>query len=190
MTTLEIVIWPDKVLETVSEEITRFDDDLARFAKNLTDTMYAANGLGLAANQVGVTKRVCVIDVADPETKKSNLVTLVNPEIVEAEGEHIGTEGCLSVPEFWPEIRRFAKVKVVARDVKGAPIEIVSDYEKDGIFTIALQHEIDHLNGIVFTKYLSALRRDMLRRKLVKRKREMAMEAAASRAGERSSGDA
>ena len=136
-----------------------FADQLAEFAKNMLETMYAAPGIGLAATQVNVHKRVIVVDVSDT---KSEAHTLINP-VLEPFGAKIqGEEGCLSVPEIYESVERFEQVHVTAQDVSGKPIEITAS----GMLAICIQHECDHLEGKLFVDYLSSLKRGRISKKL------------------------
>ena len=166
----EIVIYPDPVLRKKAKEVKRIDDGVARLAAEMAETMYAAPGIGLAAPQVGVSERVILVDVTGPERKE--LITLVNPVIVEKEGRVIFEEGCLSLPEVREKVERAARVLVRGYDLDEREREI----EAEGLLAIALQHEIDHLNGVLFIDYLSRLKRDMIERKLRKWKREILKE--------------
>ncbi|RLA86400.1 MAG: peptide deformylase [Deltaproteobacteria bacterium] len=166
----EIVIYPDPVLRKKAREVKRIDDRVARLAAEMAETMYAAPGIGLAAPQVGVSERVILVDVTGPERKE--LITLVNPVIVEKEGMVIFEEGCLSLPEVREKVERAARVLVRGYDLDEREREI----EAEGLLAIALQHEIDHLNGVLFIDYLSRLKRDMIERKLRKWKREILKE--------------
>ena len=136
-----------------------FDEPLAEFAKNMLETMYAAPGIGLAATQVNVHKRVIVVDVSDT---KSEAHTLINP-VLEPFGARIqGEEGCLSVPEIYESVERFEQVHVTAQDVSGKPIEFTAS----GMLAICNQHECDHLEGKLFVDYLSSLKRGRISKKL------------------------
>ena len=166
----EIVIYPDPVLRKKAREVKSIDDRVARLAAEMAETMYAAPGIGLAAPQVGVSERVILVDVTGPERKE--LITLVNPVIVEKEGTVIFEEGCLSLPEVREKVERAARVLVRGYDLDEREREI----EAEGLLAIALQHEIDHLNGVLFIDYLSRLKRDMIERKFRKWKREILKE--------------
>lgn len=160
MAVLEIVRWPHKALSTPAEPVTEFDENLHRFLDDLAETMYVAEGVGLAANQVGVLLRATVIDVA-PAGEDSQLIELVNPEVVERDGTLTWQEGCLSFPDLFENIRRAAWVKVRYQDRNGATQEV----EGEELFGVAMQHEIDHLDGVCFTDQLKpAQKRLALRR--------------------------
>ncbi len=166
MAVREILKYPHPVLKTKAEEVERVDDELISLVSDMIETMYKAGGIGLAANQVGVCKRVIVLDVPDDEERENyergrNLLVLLNPEIVESDGSIRYEEGCLSVPGVTADVVRAMRVRVRGLDRKGDPLEI----EAEGLLAIALQHEIDHLDGILFIDRLSRLKRDMLKRK-------------------------
>ncbi len=170
----EIVIWPDPVLKQVATPVDRVDDTIRKLLDDMAETMYAADGVGLAAPQIGVPKRVIVIDTS-PRQEGQKLLHLVNPRIVRTEGETVYTEGCLSVPGEAEEVERAAKAWVAALDRDGKPIEIVGE----GLLAIALQHELDHLDGVLFVDHLSSLKRELIRKRMKKLKAERASETAA-----------
>ena len=169
----EIVIWPDPVLKKVARPVARVDDSVRRLLDDMAETMYAADGVGLAAPQVGESLRCIVIDTS-PRQEGQRLIHLVNPEIVKLEGTTTYTEGCLSIPGEADEVERAAKVRVRALDRSGAPFEL----ECEGLLAIAVQHENDHLDGIVFVDHLSSLKREVIRRRMKKLKSERATETA------------
>ncbi len=171
----EIVIWPDPVLKEKASPVEAVDDEIRGLLDDMAETMYAADGVGLAAPQVGVSKRIVVIDTSprDPEQK---LLHLVNPEIVKTEGKTSFTEGCLSVPGEAEDVERAERVWVRALGRDGEPFELE---RVGGLLAIALQHEIDHLDGTVFVDHLSSLKRELIRRRMSKLKAERAEEAAA-----------
>jgi len=167
-----IIILPDTRLRTVSEAITNVDGDIRTLMDDMLETMYDAPGIGLAAIQVAVPKRVIVVDVAKREEdesegapEKKNPIFLVNPEIVLA-SEEMSTyeEGCLSIPEYYAEVERPARVRVRYLDRAGAKQEI----DADGILATCLQHEIDHLNGVLFIDHISRLKRERVVKKFAK----------------------
>jgi peptide deformylase len=170
----EIVIWPDPVLKKVASPVDRVDDDVRRLLDDMAETMYAADGVGLAAPQIGVSKQVIVIDTS-PRQPEQKLIHLVNPQIVRTEGTTVFTEGCLSIPGEAEEVERAAKVWVRALDYHGKPFEIVAEGD---LLTIALQHEVDHLLGTVFVDHLSSLKRELIRKRMKKLKAERAAEVA------------
>jgi peptide deformylase len=144
--------------------VTAFGPDLVRLVHDMAETMYSAPGIGLAATQVDVHKRVIVIDVSEA---RDGLLVLVNPEILEAEGEAECEEGCLSVPGYYDKVTRAARIRVRAQDEHGASREIAAD----GLLAVCVQHEMDHLMGKVFVDHLSSLKRARLAAKLKKRQR-------------------
>lgn len=172
MAVREIRKYPDAVLKQKTGRVERFDEGLRTLIQDMIETMYAASGVGLAANQVGVPLSVAVIDTTIREEKERRRppLVIINPEIISAQGSVIEEEGCLSVPECYEKVRRAAKVRVRAQDPTGKTFEI----EGEGLLAKALQHEIDHLNGVLFIDRLSPLKRDLLRRRL---KKAMAVQA-------------
>ena len=169
----EIVIWPDPILKEVAKPVDRVDDTIRRLLDDMAETMYAADGVGLAAPQVAELKRLIVIDTS-PRQEGQRLIHLVNPEIVRLEGKTTYTEGCLSIPGEAEEVERAAKVWVRALDYGGKPFEL----ECDGLLAIAVQHEHDHLEGTLFVDHLSSLKRELIRRRMKKLKQERAEERA------------
>jgi peptide deformylase len=167
MALLELVKAPDPRLKLVSAPVAEVDSKLRRFMTDMVETMYAENGIGLAAIQVGIPKRVAVIDL-DPGGPDSKPIYLVNPRIVEASGE-LSTyhEGCLSVPEVWDDVKRPAELTVEYTDEHGKKQTV----KADGLFATCLQHEIDHINGLLFIDHLSKLKRSIALRKSAKLKR-------------------
>jgi peptide deformylase len=166
-----ILILPDKRLRKVSEPVKKIDAAIRKLVEDMFETMYEAPGIGLAAVQIGVTKRVVTMDLAKKEEPKNPLV-FVNPEIVWSSDETATyEEGCLSIPETYNDVERPAQVKVRYLDLEGGPREI----EANGLLATCLQHEVDHLNGILFIDHLSKLKRDMIVKRFTK---------AAKRAGE------
>jgi peptide deformylase len=169
----DIIIWPDPVLKELAQPVDRVDDSIRRLLDDLAETMYAADGVGLAAPQVGVLKRALVIDTS-PRQEGQTLVHLVNPEIVRTEGVTVYTEGCLSIPGEAEDVERAAKVWVRALGRDGKPFEL----ECEGLLAIAVQHETDHLQGTLFVDHLSSLKRELIRRRMKKLKAEHASERA------------
>ncbi|HEV2463005.1 MAG TPA: peptide deformylase [Acidobacteriaceae bacterium] len=159
----EIVKYPDPVLEKRGEPVTEFNDELRALVDDMFESMYAAKGIGLAAPQIGLSKRLTVIDVSFKE-KPEDKIVLVNPEIVSREGKQYEEEGCLSLPEIREKVSRAAKVRVKAQDLQGKWFEI----EGEELLARAFQHEIDHLDGILFFRRVSALKRDLILRKIKK----------------------
>ncbi len=170
----EIVIWPDPVLKEVVPPVDRVDDSIRRLLDDMAETMYAADGVGLAAPQIAERKRLIVIDTS-PRQEGQKLIHLVNPEIVKYEGKTSYTEGCLSIPGEAEDVERAAKVWVRALDYHGRPFEL----EADGLLAIACQHETDHLNGTLFVDHLSSLKRELIKKRMKKLKAERAAEAVA-----------
>lgn len=164
----EIRKYPDPVLRARTARVEAVDDTINRLIDDMVETMHAAPGVGLAANQVGVPLQVAVIDISPREEqekgKRRPLVVIINPEIVSTEGSVVEEEGCLSIPDFSEKVKRAAKVKVRAQDRTGKLFEL----EAEGLMAKALQHEIDHLNGLLFVDRLSPLKKNIFRRKLKK----------------------
>src|SRR5436190_16491734 len=158
-----IVKYGDPVLEKPSEPISEFNQELRKLVEDMFESMYAAHGVGLAAPQIGIGRRIAVIDVTFKEDPKARLV-LINPEIIHTEGKHTQSEGCLSIPDFRENVTRPNKVKVRAQDVNGKV------FEKTGeeLLARALLHETDHLNGKLYISHISALKRDLMKRKIRK----------------------
>lgn len=160
----DILIIPDKQLRLVSEPVTSFDAELRRLVDDMFETMYAAPGIGLAAIQIGVPQRVITMDLAKKDDPKAPQV-FINAELTWKSDEHSAyEEGCLSIPEYYEEVERPARVKVRYVDIDGKPHEV----DADGLLATCLQHEIDHTNGILFIDYISKLKRDMVLRKFKK----------------------
>jgi len=169
----EIVIWPDPVLKEIAKPVAGVDDTIRRLLDDMSETMYAADGVGLAAPQIAEGRRCIVIDTS-PRQEGQKLIHLVNPEIVKTEGVTTYTEGCLSIPGEAEEVERAAKVWVRALDYFGKPYEL----ECEGLLSIAVQHEHDHLQGTLFVDHLSSLKREIIRRRMRKLKEERATEGA------------
>ena len=164
MTLLDILTYPDKRLRNKAAPVEVVDDDVQNIIADMADTMYNAPGMGLAAVQVGIDKRIIIYDISGPENEPK-LGVLINPVIVESEGTQLSeSEGCLSVPDFRSDVKRFERVKVEALGRNGQPVHI----ETDGLYAIVLQHEIDHLDGVLFIDKISALKREMYKRKVKK----------------------
>ncbi len=168
MTLLDILQPPHPTLKRPAEPVSRIDDDLVRLMEQMLATMYEAPGIGLAAPQVGVSRRVVVIDTSEA---KDQPLHLVNPRVTWTSGETaVAEEGCLSLPGQFAEVKRPAAVKVAYLDARESEREI----EAEGLLARCLQHEIDHLNGILFVDHLSALKRNMIMRRLIKQRRPKA----------------
>jgi peptide deformylase len=158
-----IVLYGDPVLEKPAEPVTEFNEELKKLIDDMFESMYAAHGVGLAAPQIGISKRIAVIDTTFKEDPKAKLV-LVNPEIIGREGKQAGKEGCLSLPDFHENLTRANVVTVRAQDVEGKWFEKTGD----DLLARALLHETDHLNGRLFISHVSALKRDLIKRKIKK----------------------
>jgi peptide deformylase len=158
-----IVKFGDPVLERPAEKVTKFDDELRKLLDDMFESMYAAHGVGLAAPQIGISRRIAVIDITFKEDPTAKLV-LINPEIIHKEGRHTQQEGCLSLPEFRENVTRPRVVTVRAQDAKGTWFEKAGD----DLLARALMHETDHLNGKLYIAHISALKRDLIKRKVRK----------------------
>jgi peptide deformylase len=165
MTKLVILEYPDSRLRKTAAPVAVVDDALRQFIDNLLETMYAARGVGLAATQVDVHKRLIVLDVSD--TRDQPLV-LINPELLMAEGSGPGEEGCLSLPGIYDKLTRATHIRVRALGRDGEPFEM----EAEGLLAVCIQHEMDHLEGKLFVDYLSELKRQLIRRRLEKERRQ------------------
>jgi peptide deformylase len=165
MTKLVILEYPDPRLRKKAEAVTAVDDALRQLIDDMLETMYAKNGVGLAATQVDVHKRLIVLDVS--EARDSALV-LINPEILSAEGEGPGEEGCLSLPGIYDKLTRATRIRVRALDRDGRSFEM----DAEGLLAVCIQHEIDHLEGKLFVDYLSELKRQLIRRRLEKERKQ------------------
>jgi peptide deformylase len=175
MTVLKIVEWPAKVLETPASEVTQFDDGLKTFVNDMHETMQSSNGIGLAANQVGDLRRVITIEIpyvgrdnGDDEQPKwwhNKRFTFINPVVVKKSGVIRWQEGCLSFPEIFDFVERASDIWINAKDENGKDFEV----HADGLFAVCLQHEIDHIDGIVFFKRMSRLKADRIKSKMLKR---------------------
>ena len=160
-----ILHYPDPRLRTPGERVEAFGPELHELIDDMAETMYAAPGVGLAAPQIGVSKRIFIIDVATDDDEPSDLRVFINPELVELEGECLFDEGCLSFPGAREEIERAERVKVRAQDLSGATFEM----DATGLLAIAVQHENDHLDGKLMIDRLGVLRRRLLHRAMLKR---------------------
>jgi peptide deformylase len=159
----EVVKYPDPVLAKTGAKVTEFDAELSTLVEDMFDSMYAAQGIGLAAPQIGISKQITTIDVSFKERPEDKLV-LINPEIIERKGKQYEEEGCLSLPEIREKVNRAAWCKVRAQNVKGEWFEV----EGEELLARALQHEIDHLHGVLFIEHLSLLKRDLVHRRIKK----------------------
>lgn len=165
MALLPILHYPDSRLHTKAKPVKTVDDDIRKLAADMAETMYAAPGIGLAATQVNVHQRMLVLDISDD---KAALQVFINPEILARDGEHVGEEGCLSVPGIYETVTRSERVRVRALGLDGQPFEV----DADGLLAVCLQHEIDHLDGKVFVEYLSRLKLSRIKAKIAKQSRE------------------
>ncbi len=167
MAVLEILKYPHSVLKKRCEEVGQIDEEVKKLIGDMRETMYEASGVGLAACQVGVSRRVIVLDVS-PMDPQHTFIALINPEIISEEGEIDHEEGCLSVPDCLEKVKRKERVCVRGVSPEGSVLEVTGD----GILAIALQHEIDHINGILILDRVSRLKREIYRNKLKKEKRK------------------
>ena len=170
MTALNVLIYPDDHLKVVCEPVAEVNDDIRKIVDDMFDTMYQEEGIGLAAPQVDILQRIITIDI---EGDKQNQLVLINPEILASEGETGIEEGCLSIPGHRALVPRKEKVKVKALNRQGE--EVI--YDADGLFAICIQHEIDHLNGVLFVDHISALKRQRIKEKMQKLKKQLARAA-------------
>jgi peptide deformylase len=174
MAKLEILEMPDPRLRTVAKPVESFDEDLSHLIDDMIETMYDASGIGLAATQVNVHRRLLVLDVSEAQDTPREYI---NPEIIESEGEETCEEGCLSVPGIYADVRRAEKVRISAFDRHGKPFE----ESLDGMHAVCLQHELDHLEGKLFVDYLSPLKRRMVLKKLEKARKQAEQNARKAR---------
>jgi peptide deformylase len=161
---LNIYTYPDPVLKARAEEVTDIDGELQKLIEDMGETMYDAPGIGLAANQIGILKRMLVYDVEHKSGEGRKLSVLINPEIVDGEGKIVHDEACLSVIDFSADVTRYAMIKVRGYDRHEKPVDI----EAEGLLAICLQHEIDHLNGKLFLDHIGSLKRSLYKRRLQK----------------------
>ena len=162
----EIRTYPDPILRNKTSRVDRIDGSLDRLIEDMVETMHAAPGVGLAANQVGVPLQLAVIDLSSREDSEQRhpLLVMINPEILSMEGSVLEEEGCLSIPDYSDKVNRAARVKVRAQDRTGRQFEL----EAEGLMAKALQHEVDHLNGLLFVDRLSPLKRNLFKRRAKK----------------------
>lgn len=185
MAILPLVVAPDERLKTRSKEVAEVNDDIRTLCKNMLETMYHNNGIGLAAVQVGVMKRVVVVDIewstaempddpnAEASGKDGNPICMINPELVETDEEpSVYKEGCLSFPEQYSDVERPKEITVKYLDENGAP----QNLHADGLLATCIQHEIDHVNGVVFVDHISRLKREVIMKKLTKLKKSGALD--------------
>jgi len=171
MALLKILHYPEPLLKQKSQPVTEFDAELRQLAEDMAETMYDAPGVGLAAPQVGMLKRLIIMDCSTGE-EPADLIAAVNPEIIASEGESLEEEGCLSVPGFWASVKRAEKVTMRYQDVEGT----VHQRTAEGLLGICMQHEIDHLEGILFVDRLSPLKRSLFKKKYLKMLKERELE--------------
>jgi peptide deformylase len=167
MPKLSILQYPDPRLYTRAARVEAVDDSIRELVRDMAETMYAAPGIGLAATQVDVHRQVLVIDISDDH---SELLVLINPELLAADGTQVCEEGCLSVPGIYEDVERAEHVRVRALDRDGKPFEI----EADGLLAVCIQHEMDHLQGKVFVDYLSRLKQSRIKAKMLKAQKQTA----------------
>lgn len=158
-----IVKFGNPVLEKPAEPVTVFDDELKKLIEDMFESMYAAKGVGLAAPQIGISRRIAVVDVTFKEDPNAKLV-LINPEIIHKQGRHSQSEGCLSIPDFRENVSRAQAVTIRAQDASGKIFEKTGD----DLLARAFQHETDHLNGKLYLSHISAIKRDLIKRKIRK----------------------
>lgn len=156
----KILTYPDPELKKKAAPVTVIDDALRELVRDMAETMYDAPGVGLAASQIGVHQRVIVIDIA-PEDEAPNLIVAINPTIVQADGESYEEEGCLSVPKYAANVRRHARIVANYLNLKGEEMNC----KAEGLLAVAFQHEIDHLDGILFVDHISPLKREIFKRR-------------------------
>ena len=161
MTILNILKYPDQRLYTIANEVNVVNSKIKKLISDMAETMYSAPGIGLAATQVDVHQRIIVIDISED---KNNLLVLINPRLLEKRGEETNQEGCLSVPEVFEKVKRAEWIKVSALDENDKKFEL----EAEGLLAVCIQHEIDHLLGKVFVDYLSNLKKNRIKKKLIK----------------------
>jgi len=165
MATLNILNYPDPRLHKIAASVVEITDIHKKLIKDMVETMYAAPGIGLAATQVDFHERIIVIDISE---EKNNLLVLINPEIIEKSGEQFCEEGCLSVPGIYEKVTRAEKIRFKALDINGN----IFEKEADGLLAVCVQHEMDHLIGKVFVEYLSPLKKNRIKSKLIKQKKQ------------------
>jgi peptide deformylase len=158
--------YPDPILRVKTGRVEKTDNSLDQLIQDMIETMHAAPGVGLAANQVGVSLQLAVIDLSsrEDEVQRYPLIVIINPEILSMEGAVVEEEGCLSIPDYAEKVKRASKVRVRAQDLTGKPFEIAAE----GLLAKALQHEIDHLNGVLFVDRLSPLKKNIFKRRFKK----------------------
>jgi peptide deformylase len=165
MSLLKILNYPDPRLYKVASKVEVFDTKIKTFVNNMVETMYHAKGIGLAATQVDFHKKIIVIDISED---KDSLVVLINPELIESSGIQNLEEGCLSVPSIYEKVERCKNIRVKALNVNGKEFEI----KAEGLLAVCIQHEMDHLEGKVFVEYLSLLKKDRIKKKMIKKNKQ------------------
>ena len=183
MAKLEILEFPDRRLRTIAQPVAQVDDALRALIDDMFETMYAAPGIGLAASQVDVHRRLLVLDISEDSNAP---MVFINPEILAAEGEEVHEEGCLSVPGIYAEVKRAERIRVRALDRDGQEFEL----DTDGLLAVCVQHEMDHLAGKLFVDYLSPLKRELVKKKLAKQRRIAAEEASQKKSNDPRASDA
>ena len=161
----KILTEPDPFLRQISTDVEKVDNEIRKLMDDMLETMYAAPGIGLAATQVDFHKRIIIVDISE---KQDNLIVLINPEILRTDGFQESEEGCLSVPGIYEKVKRASLIKVKALNIKGEVFEL----EVDGKISICIQHEMDHLMGKVFVEYLSPLKKNRIKSKMIKRNKK------------------
>ena len=161
MTILNILKYPDQRLYKVAREVKVVNNEIKTLISDMAETMYEAPGIGLAATQVDFHQRIIIIDISED---KNNLLVMINPILLESKGEEFNQEGCLSVPEVFEKVKRAEWIKISAIDINGKKFEL----EADGLLAVCIQHEMDHLEGKVFVDYLSNLKKNRIKKKLIK----------------------
>ena len=161
MTILNILKYPDERLYKVAREVKVVNNEIKTLISDMAETMYEAPGIGLAATQVDFHQRIIIIDISED---KNNLLVMINPILLESKGEEFNQEGCLSVPEVFEKVKRADWIKISAIDINGKKFEL----EADGLLAVCIQHEMDHLEGKVFVDYLSNLKKNRIKKKLIK----------------------
>ena len=161
MALLEILKYPDPRLHKIAETVEVFDESTERLVKDMAETMYESKGIGLAATQVDVHQRIIVIDISD---NKKDLLVLINPKLIKFDGQQEYDEGCLSVPGFFETVKRYENITISYQDLKGN----LHTVDADGLLSVCIQHEMDHLVGKVFVEYLSQLKQQRIKKKISK----------------------
>jgi len=165
MTILDILNYPDPRLHKVASSVDKINSEIISIVRDMTETMYAAPGIGLSATQVNYHKKIIIIDISE---KKDDLLVLINPEIIRSDGQQESQEGCLSVPGIYETVKRASEISIRALNIKGDLIE----FEVDGKLSICIQHEMDHLMGKVFVEYLSPLKKSRIKIKMIKKNKK------------------